>query len=40
EKFDLIIMGTHGHGSLGKLVMGSVSTKVLANCSVPVMLVR
>ena len=40
EKYDLIIMGTHGHGSLGKLVMGSVSTKVLANCSVPVMLVR
>jgi len=40
EKFDLIIMGTHGHGSLGKLVMGSVSTQVLANCSVPVMLIR
>ena len=39
-KFDLIIMGTHGHGSLGKLVMGSVSTQVLANCSVPVMLIR
>ena len=40
EKFDLIIMGTHGHGSLGKLVMGSVNTKVLAECSVPVMLIR
>lgn len=39
-KYDLIIMGTHGHGSLGKLVMGSVSTQVLANCSVPVMLIR
>jgi nucleotide-binding universal stress UspA family protein len=39
-KFDLIIMGTHGHGSLGKLVMGSVSTQVLANCQVPVLLVR
>lgn len=39
-KFDLIIMGTHGHGSLGKLVMGSVSTQVLARCSVPVMLIR
>ena len=39
-KFDLIIMGTHGQGSLGKLVMGSVSTQVLANCSVPVMLIR
>lgn len=40
EKFDLIIMGTHGHGSLGKLVMGSVSTQVLAHCSVPVLLIR
>ena len=40
EKYDLIIMGTHGHGALGKLVMGSVSTQVLANCSVPVMLIR
>lgn len=39
-KFDLVIMGTHGHGSLGKLVMGSVSTQVLAHCDVPVMLIR
>ena len=28
------------NGSLGKLVMGAVSTQVLANCSVPVMLIR
>ena len=39
-KFDLIVMGTHGHNALGKLVMGSVSTQVLAQCSVPVMLIR
>ncbi len=39
-KFDLIIMGTHGVSALNKLVMGSVSTKVLAQCSVPVMLIR
>ena len=38
--YDLLVMGTHGHGSLGKLVMGSVSTQVLAKCSVPVLLVR
>lgn len=38
--FDLIMMGTQGHGALGKLVMGSVSTQVLANCQVPVLLVR
>ena len=40
EKYDLIIMGTHGHGALGRLVMGSVSTQVLANCNGPGMLIR
>ncbi|SFB85733.1 Nucleotide-binding universal stress protein, UspA family [Polaromonas sp. OV174] len=39
-KFDLIVMGSHGHGALGNLVMGSVTTQVLAHCSVPVLLVR
>ena len=38
--FDLIMMGTQGHGALGKLIMGSVSTQVLASCHVPVLLVR
>ena len=38
--FDMVIMGSRGHGALGSLVMGSVATKVLANCSVPVLLVR
>ncbi|MEK8033204.1 universal stress protein [Ideonella sp. DXS29W] len=39
-KFDLLVMGSHGHGSLGKLVMGSVTTKVMAHCETPVLLVR
>lgn len=39
-KFDLVMMGSHGHGSLGNLVMGSVATKVLAHSKVPVLLVR
>lgn len=39
-KFDLLIMGSHGHGSLVNLVMGSVATKVLASCETPVLLVR
>ena len=39
-KYDLLIMGSHGHGSLTNLVMGSVATKVLAKCGVPVLLVR
>ena|SRR5665213_1336660 len=39
-KFDLLVMGSHGHGALGNLVLGSVATKVLARCSTPVLLVR
>ena len=38
--FDLIVMGSHGHGALGNLVIGSVATQVLARCSIPVLLVR
>jgi nucleotide-binding universal stress UspA family protein len=38
--FDLVVMGSHGHGTLVNLVMGSVATQVLAHCKVPVMLVR
>ncbi len=38
--FDLLVMGSHGHGTLVNLVMGSVATKVLANCGTPVLLVR
>lgn len=39
-KFDLLMMGSHGHTALGKLVLGSVATKVMADCDVPVLLVR
>ena len=39
-KFDLLVMGSHGHSALGNLVMGSVATKVLAHCQVPTLLVR
>ena len=39
-KFDLVLMGSHGYGALGNLVMGSVATQVLAHCKVPVLLVR
>ena len=38
--YDLLMMGSHGHGLLGSLVLGSVATKVLAACKVPVLLVR
>jgi nucleotide-binding universal stress UspA family protein len=39
-EFDLVMMGSHGHTALGNLVMGSVATQVLAQCKVPVLLVR
>jgi nucleotide-binding universal stress UspA family protein len=39
-KFDLLIMGSHGHGALVNLVMGSVATQVLAHSKIPVLLVR
>jgi nucleotide-binding universal stress UspA family protein len=39
-KFDLVVMGSRGHGEIVNLVLGSVATKVLAKCSVPVLLIR
>ena len=39
-KVDLLAMGSHGHGWLAGVVLGSVATKVLAKCSTPVLLVR
>jgi nucleotide-binding universal stress UspA family protein len=38
--YDLVIMGSHGHGSLGALVLGSVVNKVLAKSSRPLLIVR
>jgi nucleotide-binding universal stress UspA family protein len=38
--YDLLVMGSHGHGTLGNLVMGSVATKVLSACKTPVLLIR
>jgi nucleotide-binding universal stress UspA family protein len=38
--FDLLIMGSHGHGALTRLVLGSVTSRVLASCEVPLLIVR
>ncbi len=39
-RYDLVVLGSHGHGSLANLVMGSVATQVLARCSTPALLIR
>lgn len=40
NEFDLIVLGTHGRGAIGGVVMGSVATKVLSLCTTPALLVR
>jgi nucleotide-binding universal stress UspA family protein len=40
SKAHLVVMGTHGYGLLGRALMGSVAQRVLADASVPVLLVQ
>lgn len=40
EAIDLLIMGSHGHGALASLIMGSVTMRTFASCTKPVLLVR
>jgi len=40
EHCDLVVMGSHGHGALGQLLIGSVTARVAATCSVPLLIVR
>ena len=39
-KAHMIVMGTHGHGLLGRALLGSVAQNVLTQCEVPVLLVK
>jgi len=40
EKAHMVVMGTHGHGILGRALLGSVAQNVLTQCDVPVLLVK
>jgi nucleotide-binding universal stress UspA family protein len=40
ESVDLVIVGTHGRGPLGRLLIGSVSEFVVRNAPCPVLVVR
>lgn len=40
EGFDLVMLGSHGHGAVSGLVLGSVVTRVLACCRTPVLVIR
>lgn len=40
HKIDLVVMGTHGRGGLGRLVLGSVASSLIRRLSCPVMTVR
>ncbi|MGI5912169.1 MAG: universal stress protein [Syntrophomonadaceae bacterium] len=39
-KVDLIVMGSHNRGALGRFLMGSVSNYVLQNTYIPVLIVK
>lgn len=40
NKVDLIVMGTHGRGPLGHMIMGSVAERVVRRAPCPVLTVR
>ena len=40
EKATMIMMGTHGHGILGRALLGSVAQNVITECDIPVLLVK
>lgn len=40
EHCDLVVMGSHGHGAFAQFLLGSVTTRVAATCTVPLLIVR
>ncbi|MBS0449312.1 MAG: universal stress protein [Proteobacteria bacterium] len=39
-RYDLVMLGSHGHGALVGMILGSAATKVVALCSTPLLLIR
>ncbi|HZE93026.1 MAG TPA: universal stress protein [Rhizobacter sp.] len=39
-KFELLVMGSHGHSALGSLMLGSVTARVMVQSSVPLLISR
>jgi nucleotide-binding universal stress UspA family protein len=37
---DLVVVGSHGHGALANLALGSVATKIVASVKLPILIVR
>jgi len=40
QRADMIVMGTHGHGAIAKIVLGSVAERVISRAPCPVLTVR
>ena len=40
DKAHLVVMGTRGHGLIGRALMGSIAQRVVAECELPVLLVK
>ncbi len=39
QPIDLVVMSTHGHGGVRRLLMGSVTDRVIRSCEAPVLVV-
>lgn len=40
EKSHLVVMGTRGHGLIGRTLIGSIAQRVVSDCDLPVLLVK
>ena len=40
ERVQMIVMGAHGHGLVVRALMGSVAQRVMADCDIPVLMVK